>query len=58
MNNREIVSALQYLLETRQAELLKQANVKNITKNKESELLDEAKEVECYVEMTREGYTE
>lgn len=52
MNNHELVSAIQYLLESRQSELL----AKLTRPYKQQELRDEISEIENFVEMTRKGY--
>ena len=54
MNNHELVSAIQYLLESRQSELL----AKLTRPYKQQELRDEISEIENFVEMTRKGYVE
>jgi uncharacterized protein YehS (DUF1456 family) len=50
MNNYELVEAVRYLLEQRQSELLK--------KTSRSAVAEEIEEIEEYIEMAREGYTE
>lgn len=58
MNNHELVSAIQYLLESRQLELLAKLNHPKTRPYKQQELRDEISEIENFVEMTRKGYVE
>ena len=58
MNNYEMVKAIQYLLEQRQAELLRECSRIKITSARMTEISEEVNEIEELVERAREGYQE
>ena len=55
MDSNQLVEAVRYLLEVRQAELLQKADRSRVVR---SELTDELLEVEEMVEQAREGWEE
>lgn len=58
MNSYEMVKAIQYLLEQRQAELLRESSRIKTRSARVTEISEEVREIEDLVERAREGYQE
>jgi hypothetical protein len=58
MNNYELVEAVEYLLECRQADLMREKSKLKISVSRSVEIGDEIEEIELRIEKAREGYHE